>query len=400
MNSFNETELPIVLLQGAKRIGVPEHLSGTDGTNRARGVPCQISADTDIAAIWTWLDEFKDSPATLRSYRKEIERFYNWVLWACEKPLSSVTREDIGRYEDFLAAPEPFALWCAPRHSRRNSTAWRPFEGPLKPKSRAQAMTIIGALLNYLVAVRYLSGNPLAAKRRKRSGIAKTEPAQKAIPLDTLRQALAALENEIATIPAEDNKMHARFERMLFVMRFLSNTGLRREELATIVMSDVFTERHLKTNTDGWYLRVLGKGEKTRIIALNDTARLALVRYRRFNGASEQYRGNHEPVMLPLIPNAKRAAAPVSGQMVYMVAKEALEVSASVLGAASFDDADILRHATPHWFRHTFATVCLQLGHDLKLVQTQLGHESIETTAIYQHAERVGLFEAFNALKI
>jgi integrase/recombinase XerD len=90
----------------------------------------------------------------------------------------------------------------------------------------------------------------------------------------------------------------------------------------------------------------------------------------------------------------------MTGQSVYVIVKDALEIAASTLTASNDADAELLRAATPHWFRHTFATIALNAGHPLKLVQAQLGHESIETTAIYQHAELFAMFETFDTISL
>ena len=142
-------------------------LSGESGTNRAPShVIQQISAQNDLQAIQTWLAEFDDSPQTQRTYRKESERLLLWSLIEKRKPLSSLVRDDLRDYQHFLENPEPVAQWCGPRKLRISSD-WRPFQGPLSPDSIAHAITIINALLNYLVEAGYLSGNPLGLMRRK-----------------------------------------------------------------------------------------------------------------------------------------------------------------------------------------------------------------------------------------
>lgn len=401
---MNDLVLPSrapVRLEALGDLALPTYLLGSAGTNREANAPCQITAQDDLAAIRTWLDEFDDSPETFRSYRKEVERFYNWVLWTCNKPLSSVTRNDLLDYEHFMASPFPAELWCGKRNRRRNTSDWRPFEGPLQPKSRALAMTIIGALFSYLVDVRYLSGNPCAARRRKKRDVKKGKEPQKHIPRPTLQKMIEMLEHEADSTPIEHFRMRARFERMLFVVRFMVNTGVRRDEMANLQMSDVFSMYNHESDTYYWYLRVLGKGDKSREVALNNSARDALNRYRHFYNASDNYRGNHSPMLLPLANKSSESQTEaMSDQMVYNIVKEALAVAAAELQATSPEDAGILQCATPHWFRHTFATLCLQQGADIKLVQEQLGHESIDTTAIYQHAVKFQMYETFNSLRI
>jgi hypothetical protein len=78
------------------------HLSGRQGTNRAAGHR-QISADTDRQAVLAWLARCADSPNTLANSRREAERLLLWALIEAGKPLSSLTHEDLLRYQRFLA---------------------------------------------------------------------------------------------------------------------------------------------------------------------------------------------------------------------------------------------------------------------------------------------------------
>lgn len=66
-------------------IVLPSHLSGERGRNRASGLP-QVAADDDRSAVLAWLARYKDSPATLASYRKEAERLLLWCVTSMERP--------------------------------------------------------------------------------------------------------------------------------------------------------------------------------------------------------------------------------------------------------------------------------------------------------------------------
>ena len=144
-----------------------QELTGETGTNRAPSfITKQISANNDLQAIQSWLAEFDDSPQTQRSYRKEAERLLLWSLIEKQKPLSSLTRDDLRDYQQFLSDPQPQSRWCGQRKPRQDPN-WRPFQGPLSERSIAQAITIINALFSYLVEAGYLSGNPLGLMRRK-----------------------------------------------------------------------------------------------------------------------------------------------------------------------------------------------------------------------------------------
>ena len=77
-------------------LDAPGELTGETGTNRAPSfITKQISANNDLQAIQSWLAEFNDSPQTHRTYRKEAERLLLWSLIEKQKPLSSLTRDDL-----------------------------------------------------------------------------------------------------------------------------------------------------------------------------------------------------------------------------------------------------------------------------------------------------------------
>ncbi|KDP84513.1 hypothetical protein CF70_019030, partial [Cupriavidus sp. SK-3] len=86
------TALPATPIE---RLRLPAALSGAAGSNRARSGTPQISAADDLAAITAWLARYTDTPATLQTYRREVERLLLWAVLQHGKPLSSLTHEDL-----------------------------------------------------------------------------------------------------------------------------------------------------------------------------------------------------------------------------------------------------------------------------------------------------------------
>lgn len=77
MNNTGHALIPTAL----EYLDAPRELTGEAGTNRAPSfITKQISADNDLQAVQSWLAEFKDSPQTHRTYRKEAERLLLWSL--------------------------------------------------------------------------------------------------------------------------------------------------------------------------------------------------------------------------------------------------------------------------------------------------------------------------------
>ena len=138
----------------------------SDDYNKKLGAAL-INATNDNEAISTFLNEYKDSPGTLRSYAKEIERLLLWCIHVSKVNISSLRRDHFLEYQDFLKTPKPQKLWCGPSASRINKNGefnknWRPFVKGLGASSINKTLTILDSFFNYLVQTNYLTGNPLA----------------------------------------------------------------------------------------------------------------------------------------------------------------------------------------------------------------------------------------------
>jgi len=358
---------------------------------------CLIDAENDAQAASAWVHDKGTSPATFKAYRKEIERFFWWLVKIQYKSFATVSREDVAAYRSFLEAPPP--SWIAPASTRRGSLSWRPFNGPLNDRSRAHAIVIVSACFQYLKDVNYLGVNPFAVDRRKRSDVNEQlkTARERVIPYWALQPFLRVLQERADEMSGARRTVRSHAERDLFIVRFLVNTGLRRHELVAANMADVQRGSNPKTGAERWFLQVLGKGKKNRKVALNAAALDAIRRYRNAHNATARFIGNDTPLLLPLL-GRNAAVRHLDDQMVYRAVKRAMEAAALRLIQDDPDAAHVLSKATPHYLRHTFATVMQQMGVEPKLIQQQLGHESIDTTmAIYVHTDEDALYDAVAA---
>ena len=99
-----------------------------------------IDANNDADAIASFLNEYKDSSETLRSYAKEIERLLLWCIYASKTNISSLRRDHLIAYQNFLKSPTPKKQWCGPSTSRVKKDGsinpdWRPFVKGLSANS-------------------------------------------------------------------------------------------------------------------------------------------------------------------------------------------------------------------------------------------------------------------------
>ena len=139
--------------------------------------------------------------------------------------------------------------------------------------------------------------------------------------------------------------------------------GLRVSELVTLRLSNLFFD-------DG-FIKVVGKGNKERLIPIGKTAINAVNQY--VEGKRKLLKikkGEEDYVFL------NRRGAHLTREMVFMLVKKWVK-------AAGID-----KTVSPHTFRHSFATHLIEGGADLRAVQEMLGHESITTTEIYTHLDQ------------
>ena len=146
-------------------------------------------------------------------------------------------------------------------------------------------------------------------------------------------------------------------------------TGLRVTELVRLKLGQV----HLEVG----YVRVIGKGDKERVVPLGDMARTWLERYlatgRRPMLRGPSFESADEDVFISRLGRA------MTRQGFFKMLRQYALI------------ADIPQSISPHMLRHAFATHLLERGADLRSLQMMLGHADISTTEIYTHLSRVRL---------
>ena len=147
------------------------------------------------------------------------------------------------------------------------------------------------------------------------------------------------------------------------ILETMYSSGLRVSEVVNLKISCLYL--------DVGFIRVIGKGDKERLVPIGSSA----VKY--INIYKDQVRvhqliqpGNEDILFL------NRRGTLLSRVMIFLLIKELAQ------------KADIKKNISPHTFRHSFATHLVEGGADLRAVQEMLGHESITTTEIYTHLDR------------
>ena len=362
-------------------------LTGLQGNAMARVVgvtldlgfvlaPEQLAARdlaADMAAVRAWIRARAGSDATAKSYRRELGRF---LLFLDRRglTLSQCKADDCLAYMALLQNVPPD--WSAKRTAPLAHEAWSPFAGPLSVRSQRHAIVVVGSCFTWLVAARYLAGNPwVLVNRRTGDDRQADELASRAIAPERWNAILVCLEALSPNEPAA--------ERMVFLLQFLEATGLRAAELLGARLGDL-------QRIDGrLLLQVHGKGSKNRVIPLASQAQRALDRYLVARGLAPD--AMDALASLPLLASLVDPDQALTYRSLYSSMKTWLNKAITASDLSWREKVDAAR-ASPHWLRHTCGTRALERGVPLDVVGQLLGHADPRTTAKYTRAQirRVG----------
>lgn len=363
------------------------------GYNRSASQHKLIKADTDEEAIIAFLSEYKESPHTLHSYAKEIERLLLWCIHIEVIGLSEITREHIVQYSEFVTQPEPKKIWCGNKTSKFKKNGdinpeWRPFFKGLGPSTLKKSIKILDSFFNYLVEMQYFHGNPVAMnRRRKRHSQQGPRLVERYLEMDELSEVLKALGDR----PLNDEHDKFRVARARYIILLLFFSGMRISEAANHTMGN-FLQR------DGnWYLCVVGKGKKSRDIPVPDELFSALKEFRHAIGLPSSEPKFKE--ITPLVPNTSLNKS-LQIRRIDQIVKWAFDLGADSIESRSAHKASKLRQASAHWLRHSYVTYLLDSGAPLKVAQENAGHSNVSTTMLYRHVSQTNRHEATRFLSL
>ena len=278
--------------------------------------------DAFIDALW--LEEGL-SRNTLAAYRRDLTLYASWLL-AQGRVLPASQEADLSAY-------------FAARHASTKAT------------SANRRLTVLKRYFRWAL----------------REGLIMADPTLK---LQAARQALRVpktlTEHQVEALlaaPAVDGALGVRDRTMLELMYA---SGLRVSELVTLKVLNV----SLADNV----LRVLGKGNKERLVPFGEVAGLWLGQY--LAAARPELLAGQQTQDLFVSTRGVHAGSAMSRVMFWMIVKKYAR------------QAGIAAPLSPHTLRHAFATHLLNHGADLRAVQLLLGHADISTTTIYTHVAR------------
>ncbi len=176
---------------------------------------------------------------------------------------------------------------------------------------------------------------------------------------------------EIETIIGQIDLSKPDGGRNKAILETLYSCGLRVSELVNLKISALYL--------DVGFIRVIGKGDKERLVPIGSDAIKYIKIYRENIRVHQPVQKNFDDILF-----LNKHGKSLSRIMIFYIIKDLAK------------KAGITKNISPHTFRHSFATHLVEGGADLRAVQEMLGHESITTTEIYTHLDREFLRDTLN----
>lgn len=267
--------------------------------------------------------ERRYSPNTVSSYMRDVKEFSHFVLRMRELRPEEVDRTVVERFMAHL------------------------YENGREKSSQARSLSSLKSFYNFLFADNDAEALPTEFVTAPKFG----RHLPDCLTTDDIDRIIGAI--DCSTVKG------LRDSAMLEV---LYSCGLRVSELTSLRLGDLFFGEG--------YIRVVGKGDKQRLVPISDTARDKIQIY------LDERRGARSGEDILFLNNRGRQLTRV---MVFTVIKQAAL------------RAGIDKQISPHTFRHSFASHLLAGGASIRQVQEMLGHENISTTEIYTHLDSARL---------
>jgi integrase/recombinase XerD len=250
---------------------------------------------------------------------RDLAQFAHYILLMYDVPPKKVEPEMISNYMSRL------------------------YELGREKSSQARALSGIKSFFNYLLLEEIIDSSPAELIEAPKSS--------RPLP-DTL--STEEIDRLIGSI--EDSTTKGLRDRA--ILEVLYSCGLRVSELCDLKLGDLFFGEG--------YIRVIGKGDKQRLVPMSSIARSRIQLY-----MDVRRKERRKEEILFLNNRGKK----LTRVMIFTIIKQAAQ------------RAGIDKKISPHTFRHSFATHLLEGGANIRQVQELLGHENILTTEIYTHLD-------------
>lgn len=293
----------------------------------AKARPSEAPALVDQFIDALWLQDGL-SANTLAAYRRDLSLFSVWLSSrsSLQSVLTDVSDQDINAY-------------MADQHAQT------------KASTANRRLTVFKRFFRWALRERMIEVDPTIKLRSAKQG---------------LRLPKSLTETQVEALLAAPNTQTPLGLRDRAMLELIYASGLRVSELVGLKVFNLGLNEGV--------LRVLGKGNKERLVPYGEVAGLWLERY--MKGARAQLLIGRANDALFVTSRGSRSGGAMSRVMFWSLVKKYARI------------AGITQALSPHTLRHAFATHLLNHGADLRSVQLLLGHADISTTTIYTHVAR------------
>jgi integrase/recombinase XerC len=251
---------------------------------------------------------------------------------------------DLGQFAQYLQQVYEITDAAEADHTIIRSWILTLVQNNIQPRSINRKIACLRSYYRFLLAQQRIQVNPMLR--------IKAPKASKKLPGFVLEEPFNTL---LDSFTFEEN-FEGQRERL--ILEFLYGTGIRLAELLGVEHADI--DHRAKT------VRVLGKGNKERIVPLNDSLIGSIEAYQE---QKKRHFGDNNSAKL-LVTNKAR---PLYPKFVYRVVKKYISLITTS------------ENNSPHVLRHSFATHLLNKGADLNAIKDLLGHASLAATQVYTH---------------
>lgn len=218
----------------------------------------------------------------------------------------------------------------------------------INTRSQSRVISSMRSFFKFLILEKIISQNPTDLLENPKTG--------KKLPEFLTIEEIDLMVNQI-------DRSKSDGERNLAILEVLYGCGLRVSELIQLKISEIYWKEG--------FIRIIGKGNKERLVPLGKTATKHLKIY--LNEVRIHQKIDKEFIDHVFI---NKTGSKLSRIMIFKIIKKLTKQSG------------ISKNVSPHTLRHSFATHLVEGGADLRAVQEMLGHESITTTEIYTHLDK------------
>ena len=270
------------------------------------------------------------SKNSIKAYKNDIDKLHEFAL--LQEPAKSVEQLESTDIEQFLCNLKDLGLI---------------------ERSQARAVSAIKSFFKYLVLENMVVKNP--------STQVDSPKLPQKLPVYLTQTEVNDLLNAI-------DLSHPQGQRNRAMLETLYACGLRVTELINLQISKLFFDVEI--------IRVIGKGDRERLVPINQSAMKHINLYLEEVRPHQKIQKGFEDFVF-----LNRRGKPLTRVMVFTIVKDLTKL------------VGIKKNISPHTFRHTFATHLYEAGADLRAIQEMLGHRSILTTEIYSHVNTQHLKE-------